>query len=1065
MKTSPNPLVVVTMLLGIYGCCEAQQSATGSTSVPPPTPYSIVANDANSRIWERTAYEQGPGGQVVAAKQSYTELATGLNYQDPTTGQWVPSKEEIDILPDGTAAATNGQHQAYFPSDIYNGDIRVVTPEGDVLQSQPLGLSYDDGSNTVLIAVLTNSAGELVSSNQVLYPNAFVGLNADLLYTYTKGGFEQDIILRAQPPTPESLNMNSQNTRLQMLTEFINPPQAAVTEQQLPAQAGMILNDENLDFGIMKMVPGKAFLTGTDAHDSGALVGKAWENISGRQILVEEVPVMALADDLAQLPTPQHSSAKANSPLYAVTARRLLPAQHLAKNEKTTEFIAREALPIKGVVLDYNTVNSSISNYVFQSDTTYYISGAVNLYGTNTFEGGTVLKYTNGASINIGTGTGVNWMAATYRPVIMTAKDDNSVGETISGSTGNPTNYYASSALSFNTAGTFTLSGFRIIYAAQAISDYDTTLHLYDGQIVNSQYGVEGIYYTVTLRNLLLANVPTDFTTFYGSLDAQNATLYGSTYLNGDFAYSSMSLENCILANITYLTNSLANSTTIAGTNDGFYNCPEFGISPATNTFYPFQTVGGGGYYLANGCVFTNGGTTNIDPVLLTNIATRTVYPPIVYSDTPIRTNMILNLQAPRDTNAAPALGYHYDVLDYVFGGSDLYSNLNVTAGTAIGLFQAFGGVGSDGEPYSLSLNNGANFTATGTATEPCWITYADSVQEGCNGNWTDTGWMGGLMLNGSGSGDPQLNTTFTKMYDGAWQANLFRDNWARGECNFQNSEFWSGAMGAYDQQFLNYSNCFFFRHDLYFFNQYDNPNITIQDCTFIDGFAVLARDANGNNYPPSVFIVENTSFDGTAFAWTDPLNGNTNDTIYNYNAYNTNNLSWQNFSYPYGSCYGTLQTVGSNSLYVTNYNWEGSWLGNYYLPTNSPLINAGSTTADQMGLFYFTTQTNQVFEGFSAVDIGYHYVAVNTNGVPFLNQFGTPDYLGSEYTNITSSDGISDAWEEWLGLNPEISNFNTSSERANYTYTLADWLNLISGSKSGTVDMDNEGNVTQVSQ
>jgi hypothetical protein len=410
-------------------------------------------------------------------------------------------------------------------------------------------------------------------------------------------------------------------------------------------------------------------------------------------------------------------------------------------------------------------------------------------------------------------------------------------------------------------------------------------------------------------------------------------------------------------------------------------------------------------------------------------------------------------------------LGYHYDALDYAFGGCDLYSNLNVSAGTAIGFYQASGGVGSSGQPYSISLNNGAVFNAIGTAVSPVWITFADSVQEGGNGNWTGSGWMGGFMLNGTGSGEPQLNAIFTKMYDGARQANVFRDNWDQGECNFQNSEFWSGGMGAYDQQFLNYSNCLFFRHQLYFFDQDDNPNITIQNCTFYDGFMVIGRDANGNNYPASLVTVENTSFDGTAFAWADPLNSNTNDTVENYNAYNTNNLSWQTFSYPYGSCYGTLQTIGTDSLYVTNYNWQTSRSGNFYLPPNSPLINAGDLTADQLGLFYFTTQTNQAFEGFSVVDIGYHYVAANTNGVPFENQYAMYDYLGSFYTNVTSGDGISDAWEEWLGLNPQTSNLNAPSERANYGYTLADWLDGVTGIESGGVALDPEGNVTSVSQ
>jgi hypothetical protein len=63
--------------------------------------------------------------------------------------------------------------------------------------------------------------------------------------------------------------------------------------------------------------------------------------------------------------------------------------------------------------------------------------------------------------------------------------------------------------------------------------------------------------------------------------------------------------------------------------------------------------------------------------------------------------------------------------------------------------------------------------------------------------------------------------------------------------------------------------------------------------------------------------------------------------------------------------------------------------------------------------------------------------------------------------------DGILDGWDVLLGLNPQTSNVTTPSERANYVYTTADWLNTISGTqgKSGSVTLDNEGNVLTVSQ
>ena len=72
-------------------------------------------------------------------------------------------------------------------------------------------------------------------------------------------------------------------------------------------------------------------------------------------------------------------------------------------------------------------------------------------------------------------------------------------------------------------------------------------------------------------------------------------------------------------------------------------------------------------------------------------------------------------------------------------------------------------------------------------------------------------------------------------------------------------------------------------------------------------------------------------------------------------------------------------------------------------------------------------------------------------------------------HTNPTNSisnlDGIPDGWEILLGLNPQTSNVATASERSNYGYTPADWLNGVSGVKSGTISLDNEGNVLSVSQ
>ncbi|HEX3624529.1 MAG TPA: hypothetical protein VH280_03795 [Verrucomicrobiae bacterium] len=248
-------LTRAALLIAFATTCGAQQA----TTVPAPTPWAITSRAANSRIWQRTMYELSPSGQVVPHVQAYTELATGLCYQQPGgDGQWLDSQEVINILPDGTASATNCQHQVFLPIDIYAGTITLITPDGQEIRSQPVGLCYDDGTNVALIGSITNSVGALVSTNQAVYANAFTGIDADLRYTYRKSGFEQEVVLNRQLPPPEAFGLDSANANLEMMTEFSAPE---------PTQSATVagpngLSDSILSFGSVKMVRGRAFSIG-----------------------------------------------------------------------------------------------------------------------------------------------------------------------------------------------------------------------------------------------------------------------------------------------------------------------------------------------------------------------------------------------------------------------------------------------------------------------------------------------------------------------------------------------------------------------------------------------------------------------------------------------------------------------------------------------------------------------------------------------------------------------------------------------------------------------------------
>ena len=165
--------------------------------------------------------------------------------------------------------------------------------------------------------------------------------------------------------------------------------------------------------------------------------------------------------------------------------------------------------PQKGYVLDYTAVIST-TNLTLQNDTTYYVSGSVNLSGTTVFEGGTVIKFapTNNACLNVATAL---CRGSMYHPSIFTARDDNTVGQTISGSTGNPTtNFYARAMLALGDNSP--LSYLRMSYAAKAveISGGYSQYSLSHAQLNKCQLALNILNdndNVFTLNNVLMCNV------------------------------------------------------------------------------------------------------------------------------------------------------------------------------------------------------------------------------------------------------------------------------------------------------------------------------------------------------------------------------------------------------------------------------------------------------------------------------------------------------------------------------------------------------------------------------
>ncbi len=925
--------------------------AGAQTSEPVSPEPVVVERGPHYRVWQRTTKEMLANGGVVTRRSGYTELAVGMHYLKD--GLWTESKEEIELFQDGAIARQGQIHVIFAPNIATPGAIDLLMADGKRWRPHVLGIAvYDRATGkSEMVAEVKDSIGELHPPNVIIYPDAFstdTGVSGAIRYTYSRDRLEQDIVLFNRLDLPQGFN--SDTSQLEVWTEAVDFEEPEKIVLQTDGTT-----DQTLVFGAMRIIAGQAVpLNDPQGTTWSTPIYKQWVKAEGgRTFLVEACPYAAIKDQLDALPAPGQGAAirKAHparqmaalkpgqrpfpaAPTPARTGKIQLAAltspSPLQRGMAEVRAAAVDSRPPtlngyqqqtfsnpepRGLVLDYSVVTTT-NDVTFKGDTTYYVSGAATLSGTTTIEGGAVIKCTNANALNarLTIQGPVDCRASAYRPLILTGKDDNSVGEPITGSTGNPaTNYYGKYIDLAGNTNAIDLHDIRIRHAYYAINmDSAVRLTLSHAQLGSNWAAVVNFSGgQAWLRNVLIHDGHDTFGSS-GTNRAEHVTFHRLTNFRSSI-YTNAWLTNCLIICVT-------NNVSYTGV----------GVVSNLNDSSFFQTVGSGAAYLAAGSTNRNSGTTNINPDLLIQLKQRTTYPPILLTNN-ITNDTVLTIQAQRDQDS-PDLGYHYDPLDFVVSQIAVTNAaLTLEPGTALGVY---GPSNSSG----LLLLDGSRIVSVGSPTNLNRIVRYNLVQEQANTNWSAAS-AGRLLSSPYPHATNLLPTELRFRFTYFSTPAAGDDHLFLGATNLtfslRDCEFHGGGLNLWEPD-VGLTNCLFDRVSATLSANHNPFNVQVRNCTFFRSLFIAENNLTGT------WVITDNLIDHNFL-------GQDGSVTADYNAYVTNATRFL----PAGA-HDVL-------LAVTNVTYD-SLAGRYfYLQTNSPLINHGSQNATNAGLYHFCTTTNQV--------------------------------------------------------------------------------------------------------
>jgi hypothetical protein len=647
----------------------------------------------------------------------------------------------------------------------------------------------------------------------------------------------------------------------------------------------------------------------------------------------------------------------------------------------------------RGFVIDYVTQSVGANNFTFKGNVTYYVTAACTFGGNapgTTFEAGSTIKFAPASSAKIFINGPIIWTGSAYAPIIMTGKDDSSVGATISGAgTMASTDRYATIALDID-AGTpasdAVLQNLRICNAQTAISitgrSGNSFMHV---QIVNCDVGIKPTSTEFKLLNALLVNVGKDLqgaNSVTGRLE--HVTSDGGTWFNYNNSVSPLFVANSLLVGVANLGTYTPTAVTTLSSSSGV-----------------FASVGQGQHYLPITSPYRNAGSASVS--IASALRSMTTEAPVLLN-TDFIADTILYPSVQRDTDALD-LGAHFWPVDYLCSGLNLTNcSLTLTNGASLAMYGN----------KALIFRQGGKFFCEGTPLSLNHLTHYVTVQE-MPVVW-GSAFSGFLdVASATLSPYPEIRMRFT---DVSFMGSDTNSTTRRVFITGAGTSLLSPLAISHSQ----FRDVFFTFGNTMLSAAGHTVNLTnnlFQNC-------YVEFDADVLYYPMTLSAYNNLFRQGifklivsTNTSWTMKDNLFDSDWI--------SNSITGSLTVDYNGYRSGLSAIGSGTHNKTGLamDYVSGSLGSFYYPASGTglftLVNAGSRLASAAGLYHFTTSaTTGTKETTTMVDIGYHRVGVDSSGNPIDTDgdgFG-PDYLEDRNGNGTFDSGETDWQNSNSGIN-----------------------------------------------